>query len=248
MAGCGSLLVFFALTEGTMTKVDGGGGHLRRLLAALVTGGTLLVVAVALLVASATKATGPETAGWLEAIATCAAVAAAIAAAAFAAGAYRLEEQREVSRLQQESRARRVEREDQARLVACWTGKDLLRAALGSGARSIALKGSLTDCIFARNASALPVYDVTFEIFLVRDNHNGTFSTERVGVEVRGLLAPHPEAHRQRLDAQTVDTAQDIIDRMGDDFAVRAAMSFTDASGVRWHRSIGGVLSDGGDR
>ena len=121
--------------------------------------------------------------------------------------------------------------QEQARLVAAWVSwTDVPRKALRVSGHS-----PLRAHLALRNASAVPVYDVTVE-----------FSADgrSLGQQAIGVQSPTgEEPHHRRIEPETVGAYAVEELKRRERLDIRAAITFTDASGIRWHRAGDGALT-----
>jgi hypothetical protein len=156
---------------------------------------------------------GGSFASWLEAISTFAAFLAAAVAIVFAATAYRLEVGREQQFRAAGDRA-------QASLVAAWWGPD--PDAPGDEGRRFG--------IWIRNASELPIRRAGLELRV---------DDKAIEDTVLALVPPARDAILVPIAHETLHVLDEIIRAKSEeaDARVRLTLDFTDAGGLKWHRS-----------
>lgn len=178
-------------------------------------------------------------AGWLEAVATVAAFAAAVTAAWYAAGAFRLESGREARWLEGKQAA-------QAELVAAWFD---MHVEDGSGpAHSNPLLDFASQpypAVFIRNASDLPVTEVTVSYAAITWPA-GDWQRTELGADRIGLVPPSATPQHRVLGAAVYGEwsrlvrAAESADEADPDLLV--TVRFLDAAGRMWGRSPTGRL------
>lgn len=169
-----------------------------------------------------------ELAGWIEAGATVAAVGAAIIAGFYAARAYGLEHQRE-------QRLEDANRSAQASQVVVWpTGPTY----------SFQDSENFLSTVSAtlRNASDLPVTDVTVKFYLLLDD-----GSAQDGQYVASFTMPFvaPDRTEQiRLDLSSYSLGRTFV-RHTTGVRLATELSFRDVSSTAWRRDIRGLLEIG---
>ena len=170
---------------------------------------------------------------WATAVAAIVALIFAAKAASVTKQLYKVEFERD-NRANDERRERDLDRErDQAGRVSAWFGwRDYAHATLGGDPNEY---GALL-----RNASELPVYGAQIA-FVAKKEWEATPPPQRlpISVEVRDVIAPGEESvfvpiDRALLEAEFPDRAERE--------RVSVTITFTDASGRRWHRGANGQL------
>lgn len=149
-----------------------------------------------------------HTAAVLEAVSTAVAAVFAIVASFFAYRAYLKE-----SRI--EKRLRDTAEQEQASKVAAWI--------------DAYPRGSGSEAVLIRNASQVPIYDVTCRV-LTNDGVNA--------LPTVAVVPPSPESGAFNIQLPTRRVGGDK--RSQREFPV--SVVFTDASGVEWRRQYDGVL------
>lgn len=163
---------------------------------------------------------------WLEAISTLAAFLAAAVAVQYAAGAFRLESQRE-------QRWEDTQRSSQATQVAGWFGaiERNFRDAHGEPRHWYKEPG-----VFLRNASDVPVGLVSIQL---------RYGDEVLGHQHVKQLAPSDEPTFVKMDPDLLNKVQSATMQSagpGSEEHPTVAIQFTDSAGVRWTRSHEGQL------
>lgn len=175
--------------------------------------------------------TRAQFAAWLEATATIATVVAAVAAAVFAAGAFKLETDRE-------EQFRRDQRKHQAERVAAWFDWEWTERPESAYARAARVRRPV---VRVRNASDLPVTEVHVTVRLAgstlgRMTHPLVPPDQdliEVNAEIKEGLDEF-NAYRDSADVDLEDLeSQPCVD-----------ISFTDSGGRRWKRHHGGQLTE----
>ena len=170
-------------------------------------------------------------ASWLAAIATVAAFLAAIIAAFYAAGAFRLESERENRWLEEQRRA-------QASLVAAWIGSAELPIVGGGGfspyAEAAMRASNTAEGVYLRNASDVPVTQLQYRLFL---------GFQPCGTRWYGTFPPAADPIFVPFRDADTTLANDGSQVIGGEYEV--GISFRDAAGYIWYRAPNGRLVAG---
>lgn len=175
--------------------------------------------------------TRAELAAWLEATATIATVVAAVAAAVFAAGAFKLETDRE-------EQFRRDQRKHQAERVAAWFDWEWTERPESGFSRATRIRRPV---VRVRNASDLPVTEVHVtvrldEVVLGRMTHS-LLAPDKDYIEVSSEIKDGLENFYAYRDSDEADSADLELEPCVD-------ISFTDSGGRRWKRRHGRQLTE----
>ena len=216
----------------------------------MLVGGVLAIVAIAVVVGLFTDADDGSTADWMAAIATVAALVAAVVAARYAAGAFDLERSRDEQVFLERKTA-------QAALVAAWPERFIPNQDQEHDGSMTVVEGIVGAIAMLRNASNVPVTDVhlDFTVVLERaDGHSDAQFRHLGGVDI-AVLPPTSETVEARWVSTSgavmipgVPTSGDGLDypHYGtyDPSHLIVDIAFRDAAGVRWHRDRVGRLGE----
>jgi hypothetical protein len=193
--------------------------------------GSLGVVGAGCLMAWATNGSWADAALWVTALATVAAFGAAILAAVLVGRTHTLELRREDARL-------RSERSGQAALVAAWPrrplGEIIWHSDIAQSIESVA--GAR---VVVRNASQVPVSAVRLDVTISAVEWDPPVTMK---IPHRLALLP-PTEEEQVWDLDDRDNPISLKSQipvpvgMVDQIDIAIDFYFTDAAGVRWHRS-----------
>jgi hypothetical protein len=175
---------------------------------------------------------------WLESVSAFATFIAAVTAGIFAAGAFKIEFDRDV-------RWHVAQRRSQAALVAAWvheverdeefeTDDDGFEIGTEIGLTAVRVK--------VRNASELPVTKVGIRVRLTAATDDGNGMDREIGSAGIAVLEPSPEAIQV-----VVLTPFDFIDEgavLPPDYTIHVSMQFVDAADVAWERTSSGRLRE----
>jgi hypothetical protein len=206
--------------------------------AATVLTAAMFLVAAGVVVGIATGSQSGTTAEWVSATSTAGALIAASFAAWYAAGAFGVERIRE-DRWQQEQRA------SQASLVAAWTRPTLRMVAAGE----LNVEAITGVTVWLRNASQVPVTQIEFELFHVRQvapGRGGALLTSLVFKQHLDVLPPGDRP----MELQITDPG--VLDELSSSWSLdmpwapelRIVLRFQDSAMRRWRRSTSGILSE----
>ncbi len=177
----------------------------------------------------------------LAAVATLAALVAAVFAARYAGRAYELEFQRE-------RRWEEGQRAQQASLLAAWFGtvtRTYDRTVIaGVGTGSTRKEARKSPGVFLRNASDLPVHEVVYSLEVVtRPPDNPGFVREPLGgPRVHGLLPPAADPVGVPLQGEqgdafnNFDAYMDSREGEHSQYTIDVSITFRDSLGRRWAR------------
>lgn len=199
---------------------------------ALAASAVLLATSAALLTAAATGGTWETAANWLEAIATVAALGAAVAAALLVARTVQIELAREGERLE-------ADRKAQAILVAAWPGTKLsrdwspLREATSAAPR---YRTIVAVSVHYQNASAVPIYDVTLDVAIRVRAPGGEWATGS-GVADLGIVPPQTKEAVWVQLTEPLRDPQPEGERNPDDLDMQVTIYFRDAANHLWRRT-----------
>lgn len=206
---------------------------------AVVVAAMLAAFGLALLAVWLTDGNKADLAGWVEAIATLAALGGAVLAALLLAQAVRIELNREEQRLQHD-------RSSQAALVAAWPGRISENTGELDEVTGFVRRVGIDNVqVHLRNASAIPVTDVTIAV-KVRIRH-GDAPTEGDlawpsgdGYHNEAVLPPGDEVASVWVGLEHVVPYPD--GPVPDSMVLREVIfAFTDAVGHRWVRDQNGL-------
>lgn len=209
----------------------------------------LAVVALACLGAWAAGDSASDLPGWVEAIATLAAFLAAILAAVYAAGAYKLETERE-------GRWVTDQRMAQARLVGSWVGFVEMDATPSISAMQGVLGPSVlfkVYGVFLRNVSDLPVTNVVIDVGWHLSAEPGHMMNQwSTSFDLDVLPPSDTPLHLQFSSGADEKLFKESTSRVGGGdpakplrMLTEITLRFTDAQGVRWTRHPEGKLESG---
>ena len=215
----------------------------------MLAGGILGVVAIAVVVGLISGADTGSMADWVAAIATVAAFGAAILAARYAAGAFRLESDREGQLL-------RAQQTAQAALVAVWPDR-FVTSWLPEHDGVDTADGIAGAVAMLRNASDVPVTNVhvDFRVLLADAEGLAEANSTYLGGEDLAVLPPSTEPREIKwflgLDPVMIPEVP-MLDDGGDgppsgtydSSRLVVDITFRDAAGVLWHRDSGGQLAE----
>lgn len=198
--------------------------------------GACVVFAASMVIGLAVGADPGSFADWLAAVSTLAAFGAAVVAARYAAGAFDLESVREQRWVDNE-------RSSQARQVAAWAGvKEVENRASGSVPgvfdklfeSGILPRTSTLEGVYLRNASDLPVTQVSIRLFL---------ADEPAGRMRLGVIPPAGVPLFVRTpNEMKVPANPEVLDIDGAEPTV--GLAFVDAAGRQWCREPDGTFHD----
>lgn len=186
--------------------------------------------------------TRTEMAQWFMAGASMLTLVAAVVAGVYAAGAFRLESDRE----EQWSVA---QRRAQARLIAAWP--DSVHPYHESNIHDSASSEPALVFVAFRNASDLPVVQVKADVYVnVRPKYAGRYEVTTYSLGGASMPVLPPDLEPKLVGVRT-DRPEGMPQRLGlageVEYDVTIELTFTDSAGVRWSRSTEGLLIDLGD-
>lgn len=173
--------------------------------------------------------TRTELAQWIMAATSIATLVAAVIAAVFAAGAFRLESDRE-------DRWNDTQRRVQASVVAAWA--DGIQMASGN-------IGPLSVLVRVRNASDVPITSVVITVLMRTLGPSGAEHGSHVfGATSKRLIPPNAQEHTISIDAQPFVNTRDLLPEgvPSLEFQPYVSIEFTDSAGIRWLRTHHGLL------
>jgi hypothetical protein len=180
---------------------------------------------------------------WLAALATTAALIAAIFAARYAARAFALEAQREDHRIE-------ADRTSQASLIAAWVGEKAFTEYYEDDdsalAPLIAGPPRFVQGIYLRNASNLPVFTLTATVsVMARDPDTGKQQSEELGREDLAVLPPSTQAVFHRMNYRNDGNLRLAFHKsreQGLEPVCLVRLTFRDSEGATWVRGeLGGL-------